>query len=291
MEPTLAVEHGDLHELRLDLLRRAVEIYLELAYSSGVVPEVVRRRLKWREDCAADELLSGPPFECAGKAPGRQTSIYALRLGNAPLSAHEAPDPALAQRCRLHAFGQYSRSGRGDQPQRRGRASVPGSPGRKPAPQGGRSSRRGTRLACPHSSAISAITSRAEGTIAPPLVETTGLEATPMQPHRRKHMSEMNSRRHRLPVEGDHESAHERRGAGRSRGGDLGRPLKLPVQPGRWTGRQSLSNSRGTGSFVKTEEYRKIRQLVTDAVAQHGLVEGGTPKKSGRVVAENAIPA
>jgi hypothetical protein len=83
MEPTLAGEHGDLHELRLDLLRRAVEIYLELAYASGVVPEVVRRRLKWREDCAADKLMSGPPFECAGKAPGRQTSIYALRLGNA----------------------------------------------------------------------------------------------------------------------------------------------------------------------------------------------------------------
>jgi hypothetical protein len=82
MEPTLAGEHGDLHELRLDLLRRAVEIYLELAYSSGMVPEMVRRRLKWREDCAADELLSGLPFECAGKAPGRQTSIYALRLGN-----------------------------------------------------------------------------------------------------------------------------------------------------------------------------------------------------------------
>jgi hypothetical protein len=82
MEPTLAREHGDLHELRLDLLQCAVAIYLELAYSSGVVPEVVRRRLKWREDCAADELLSGPPFECAGKAPGRQTSIYALRLGN-----------------------------------------------------------------------------------------------------------------------------------------------------------------------------------------------------------------
>jgi len=82
MEPTLAGEHGDLHELRLDLLRRAVEIYLELAYESGVVPEAVRRRLKWREDCAADELLSGPPFECAVKAPGRQSSIYALRLGN-----------------------------------------------------------------------------------------------------------------------------------------------------------------------------------------------------------------
>ncbi len=82
MEPTLAGGPGDLHGLRLDLLRRAVEIYLELAYSAGVVPEAVRRRLSWREDCAADDLLNGPPFEKAGKAPGRQTPIYALRLGN-----------------------------------------------------------------------------------------------------------------------------------------------------------------------------------------------------------------
>ena len=38
--------------------------------------------LNWREGCAADELLSSPPFERAGKAPGRQSTIYALRLGN-----------------------------------------------------------------------------------------------------------------------------------------------------------------------------------------------------------------
>jgi hypothetical protein len=82
MEPTLAGGPGDLHGLRLDLLRRAVEIYLDLAYPTGAVPEMVRRRLSWREDCAADELLNGPPFERPGKAPGRQTSIYALRLGN-----------------------------------------------------------------------------------------------------------------------------------------------------------------------------------------------------------------
>ena len=82
MGPALAGEHGDLHELRLDVLRQAVEIYLELAYATGAVPEVVRRRLEWRDDLAADELLNQPPFECADKAPGRQTPIYALRLGN-----------------------------------------------------------------------------------------------------------------------------------------------------------------------------------------------------------------
>jgi hypothetical protein len=82
MEPTLARGPGDLHGLRLDLLRRAVDIYLGLAYSTGAIPEAVRRRLAWREGCAADELLNGPPFERAGKAPGQQSPIFALRLGN-----------------------------------------------------------------------------------------------------------------------------------------------------------------------------------------------------------------
>jgi len=82
MEPTLAAGHDDLSGLRLDLLRSATKIYLTLAYPAGVVPEVVQRRLVWRENCVADELLSAPPFERAGKAPGRPAPIYALRLGN-----------------------------------------------------------------------------------------------------------------------------------------------------------------------------------------------------------------
>ena len=82
MEPTTAAGHDDLHGLRLDLLRQAAGLYIDLAYPAGVVPEVVRRRLDWRGDCPAGELLAGPPFERAGKAPGRQTPIYALRLGN-----------------------------------------------------------------------------------------------------------------------------------------------------------------------------------------------------------------
>jgi hypothetical protein len=80
MEPTLAM--GDLRGLRLDLLRRSAEIYLELAYPSGVIPTPVVRRLIWRDGEGADELLNGPPFERAGNAPGRPTPIYALRLGN-----------------------------------------------------------------------------------------------------------------------------------------------------------------------------------------------------------------
>jgi hypothetical protein len=82
MEPTVPAGQYDLRGLRVDLLRRATEIYVRLAYPSGVLPEPVRRRLIWREDCTADVVLNSPPFERAGKAPGRPAPIYALRLGN-----------------------------------------------------------------------------------------------------------------------------------------------------------------------------------------------------------------
>lgn len=36
--------------------------------------------------------------------------------------------------------------------------------------------------------------------------------------------------------------------------------------------------------FLKTNQYRKMRELLTQAIATHGLVEGATPKKSGRFV-------
>jgi hypothetical protein len=64
-------------------LRRAVDIYLNLAYPSGEIPEVIRRRLVWPEDQPTEAMLTKPPFERAGKVPGQQTPIYALRLGNA----------------------------------------------------------------------------------------------------------------------------------------------------------------------------------------------------------------
>ena len=82
MESSLSEECHDLCRLRLDLLRRAADIYLQLAYPNGVIPEAVQRRLVWREGCEAEELLKAPPFERVGKAPGRPTAIYALRLGN-----------------------------------------------------------------------------------------------------------------------------------------------------------------------------------------------------------------
>lgn len=37
-------------------------------------------------------------------------------------------------------------------------------------------------------------------------------------------------------------------------------------------------------AFLKTEQYQRIRQLVSQAIETHGLVEGATPKKSGRFV-------
>jgi hypothetical protein len=82
MEPTLTGGQDHLHGLRLDWLRQAVGIYLNLAYPDGQVPDPVRNRLNWDENLPADELFSGPPFERAGKAPGRPAPIYALRLGN-----------------------------------------------------------------------------------------------------------------------------------------------------------------------------------------------------------------
>jgi hypothetical protein len=82
MESTRGAGQHGLQGVRLDLLRRAAGLYLDMAYPSGVIPEVVRRRLDWREDCPADESLARPPFERAGKTSGQPTPIYALRLGN-----------------------------------------------------------------------------------------------------------------------------------------------------------------------------------------------------------------
>jgi len=37
-------------------------------------------------------------------------------------------------------------------------------------------------------------------------------------------------------------------------------------------------------AFLKTKQHQKIRELLARAVDTHGLVEGATPKKSGRFV-------
>lgn len=37
-------------------------------------------------------------------------------------------------------------------------------------------------------------------------------------------------------------------------------------------------------AFLKTEQYKKMRELLARAIDSHGLVEGATPLKSGRFV-------
>jgi hypothetical protein len=76
-------ELPDLSTLRIDDLRRAVAIYLELAYPSGELPEPVRRRLAWPEDLDVVRLTAGPPFERVTPPGEDRVVTYALRLGNA----------------------------------------------------------------------------------------------------------------------------------------------------------------------------------------------------------------
>jgi hypothetical protein len=82
MESRGPAEPFDFQRLRIDVLRKAVEIYLGIAYPGSVPPEVVRRRLDWSPDVDAAALLSRPPFERANKASGSSPPIFALRLGN-----------------------------------------------------------------------------------------------------------------------------------------------------------------------------------------------------------------
>jgi hypothetical protein len=77
-----ADESNCLPGLTLDLLRRAVEIYLRIAYPSSEPSPAVRKRLEWAPGLDAGDLLARAPFERVGKAPPEKP-IYALRLGNA----------------------------------------------------------------------------------------------------------------------------------------------------------------------------------------------------------------
>src|SRR5262245_45564423 len=82
MEPLPPADPQDLPQLRLDVLRRAIEVYLGLAYPTGQPPEAVRRRLEWPSDTDATTLLLRPPFERVGKEGAVGGAIFALRLGN-----------------------------------------------------------------------------------------------------------------------------------------------------------------------------------------------------------------
>ena len=137
MEPPPGPRPDELGGLRLDLLRRAVDVYLNLAYPSGEIPEVVRRRLVWPEGLArradADQAAVRARRQDA-RAADADLRPEARQL---PLPAHEDADPDLAELGRLHALGQHPRPGRRPRPGGRGCAGVSRAPGRESAAQGG----------------------------------------------------------------------------------------------------------------------------------------------------------
>jgi hypothetical protein len=83
MESRGPAEPTDLRDLDIGALRRAVGIYLQIAYDDSTPSEAVRHRLEWPEGVDAETLMSGPPFERSGKSKSTGATIYALRLGNA----------------------------------------------------------------------------------------------------------------------------------------------------------------------------------------------------------------
>lgn len=83
MEPPEPSPPVDFRRIRLEALRRAVDLYLAIAYPDGAaIPPAVAKRLGWGTDGEPDALLAGPPFERVGKNPAG-APIVALRLGNA----------------------------------------------------------------------------------------------------------------------------------------------------------------------------------------------------------------
>ncbi len=72
----------DFRGLTIEILRRAIDIYLSCAYPSGTLPEAVQRRLSWPDGVSLGQLLEGPPFEQISPPDADSTRIYALRLGN-----------------------------------------------------------------------------------------------------------------------------------------------------------------------------------------------------------------
>lgn len=73
---------ADFHGVRLNELRRAIDLYLAIAYEDGKFPDSVRKRLDWDVSRDPGELLTHAPFEKVGKGASG-CPIVALRLGNA----------------------------------------------------------------------------------------------------------------------------------------------------------------------------------------------------------------
>lgn len=63
-------------------LRRAAEIYLQVAYGDAPIPEAVQRRLSWPPNGEPDAILAQPPFEKVASTEPEAPPIHALRLGN-----------------------------------------------------------------------------------------------------------------------------------------------------------------------------------------------------------------
>lgn len=78
----MSTSSPDVPEIDPGVLRRAIEIYLQLAYEGTSPPEVVRKRLEWPDDATSVNLLGRPPFELANRPESGVPAIYALRLGN-----------------------------------------------------------------------------------------------------------------------------------------------------------------------------------------------------------------
>ena len=76
------VENSNLFAgLRLDTIRRAVTIYLDIAYPGVEPPPAVKRRLDWPIDGEIGQLVHQAPFERVGQS-GDAKPIFGLRLGN-----------------------------------------------------------------------------------------------------------------------------------------------------------------------------------------------------------------
>ena len=92
---------ADLQNLRIDVLREAVAIYMALSYPDQNYPPSVAKRLVWAEESDPVSLLGQAPFETVGKNKPTGTTIYALRLGNSryphmKLQIQPWPNPSLA---------------------------------------------------------------------------------------------------------------------------------------------------------------------------------------------------
>lgn len=87
MPPSLPENNADPTQayanLSLEALRKAVQIYLTIAYGGNEPSAAVKKRLDWKDEGTAFTVLSQPPFEMVGKGGTDGAPIFALRLGNA----------------------------------------------------------------------------------------------------------------------------------------------------------------------------------------------------------------